>query len=876
MTKNYVKFLQIPLFFVFSLILPSKIYAQCAGDDAQKVICDIYNPVYKSISLFSLLGGTPTPGGTWTDDDNSKGLNTATGELNGQLIRKGGVYHYTYTVANAAGCIDDKAVVTITIGAYAGVPAPFATVCSSKKTFNLFTAFNSTVMGPHSNGTWKDSKGNAVGSTIPIAGLEGSFQFTYTVPAVIACSPIAPTSTITVTIFRAPEAGEGQELVLCGTTGLAGYTDLDLHTLLSNEESGGEWRGVGLTSFQDNTINLQEVFDNNGPGTYNYTYTVLAYPNNIICPDETSVISIVLEKQLDFTGAKLDIESDICEDKITTAVYSAKITQGPQVIPDGEYEIAFVVSGPNGGTETIKANFVNGEVSFPIKSSYFKQVGAFRMTVTNIISTISRKACANIVTDLFYDLKINPLPRLDNAVLTSSPTCQNKDASVDISNIVQLVNGPYTIVYNLSGDNTAAGQTANFRVADGKANFKIPAALNIKSGVSKITIIRITNAVTGCTNNVFLQGDLIINPLPNAVTVKIQIENVCFNDPVPAVVSGLGNLTDAVLSYTLSDSNISTLQTVALKVVNGNASFIIPAGLLVNTGSTTILASNLMNAVTFCDINLSNIFDTFIINPIPAAPLVNNPQTFCKVDGATIANLSPRGSQYKWYNSAAATTPLADTYLLKSESLYVRETSAANCTSAPTTVSIVINDTPAPVLNPGGADFCGLKNPTISDLSKVTNVSSTVTWYDAKENGNLLKSTTLLVHNAVYYGYDLSTITDCISDNYLEVAVSLKDCDVAEFDFFIPDGFSPNGDNVNDTFRIPDIEFLYPDYSLEIFNRYGNVMFKGNINKPNWDGRNSESAGFGDGIAANGVYFYIINFNKDNKPPKQGRLYLNR
>lgn len=876
MTKNYVKFLQIPLIFVFLLVLPSGIHAQCAGDDAQKVICDIYNPVYKSISLFSLLGGTPTPGGTWTDDDNSKGLNTATGELNGQLIRSGGVYHYTYTVANAAGCIDDKATVTITIGAYAGVPAPFATVCSSKKTFNLFTAFNSTVMGPHSNGTWTDSAGRAVGASIPITGLEGSFQFTYTVPAVIACSPVAPTSTVTVTIFRAPQAGEGQELVLCGTTGLAGYTDLDLQTVLTKEESGGEWRGVGLTSLQDNTVNLQEVFDTNGPGTYNYTYTVLAYPSNTICPDETSVISIVLEKQLDFTGAKLIVESDICEDKIITAVYSAKITQGLQVIPDGEYEITFAVSGPNGGVETIKANFVNGEVTFPVKSSYFRQVGIFRMTVTNIISTISRKACANIVTDLFYDLKINPLPRLDDAILTPNPTCQNKEAAVDLSNAVQLADGPYTIIYNLSGGNKATGQTANIIVTGGTANFKIPAGLNIKSGVSKITIIRITNMTTGCTNGVNLQGDLIINPLPAAITVKVLANDKCFNEPVPVAVSGLGNLTAATLSYMLSDSNSSTLQTVVLNVINGNADFFIPVNLLANTGTTVISASNLMNNTTLCDVSLNNVSDGFFVNPIPSAPTVNNLQTFCKVDGATIANLSPRGAQYKWYVSQTATTPLADTYVLKTENLYVRETSSANCTSAPTAVSIVVNDTPAPVLNSGGADFCGLKNPTISDLSKATNVSSTVTWYDAKENGNLLKSTTLLVHNAVYYGYDLSTITDCISDNYLEVAVSLKDCDASEFDFFIPDGFSPNGDNVNDTFRIPDIEFLYPDYSLEIFNRYGNVMFKGNINKPNWDGRNSESAGFGDGIAANGVYFYIINFNKDNKPPKQGRLYLNR
>ena len=875
MVKNYAVFIYFVLFLVVFSSLSSKVYGQCAGNDAQKVICDIQDPIYQSISLFSLLGGSPVPGGTWTDDNNARGLDRATGILNGQLIRSGGVYHFTYTAPAVTGCTNNKATVTITIGAYAGVPAPYATECSSKNTFNLFTAFNSTVMGPHSNGTWRNSAGQIVGSTIAITGLNGSFDFTYTVPAVTACSPVSPSSKVTVTIFRAPEPGTPEDITLCGTTGLAGYTNLDLFTLLSGEDSGGEWYGAGLTATTDHIVNLKEVFDTMGPGEYIYTYTVRSYPDNRICPDQSAQIKITLEKRLDFTGAKLVIDSDICENEIPTATYLATITQGPEVIPDGEYKVTFSISGPNGGLETIKANFVNGVISFPVKSSYFKQVGKFTMNIISIIDTASKEACVNVIDNLKDDLNVYALPHLDGASLTASPVCQNKSATVQISNASQLTDGNYNIVYNITGDNFATGQTANINALGGNFSFIIPAGLNVKSGVSIITIIKITNTVTGCTNVANTQGNLIINPLPNAATVKIQADDFCINDPVTVTVSGLGNLTDATLSYTLSGVNSSALQTVILTVTNGNANFIIPSGLLLNIGSVTISASNLKNNTTACDTNLVNVTDNFAINPIPLAPVVTN-QEFCKVDGATIANLVPHGSQYKWYNSSTATTPLADTYLLKSENLYVRETSPASCTSAPTMISVLINDTPAPVLNAGGADFCGLKNPKISDLSNATNVASTVAWYDAPNNGNLLASGTLLIDKATYYGFDLSTITNCISENHLEVTVSLFDCNPEEYAFFIPDGFSPNGDGVNDTFTIPDIEFLYPDYTLEIFNRYGNIMFKGNRNKPNWDGRNSESAGFGDGVAPNGVYFYIVNFNKDNKKAQQGRLYLNR
>ena len=47
--------------------------------------------------------------------------------------------------------------------------------------------------------------------------------------------------------------------------------------------------------------------------------------------------------------------------------------------------------------------------------------------------------------------------------------------------------------------------------------------------------------------------------------------------------------------------------------------------------------------------------------------------------------------------------------------------------------------------------------------------------------------------------------------------------------FFIPDGFSPNGDGVNDNYFIPYIEYFYPKYTYEIFNRYGQSLFRGDI-----------------------------------------------
>jgi len=97
----------------------------------------------------------------------------------------------------------------------------------------------------------------------------------------------------------------------------------------------------------------------------------------------------------------------------------------------------------------------------------------------------------------------------------------------------------------------------------------------------------------------------------------------------------------------------------------------------------------------------------------------------------------------------------------------------------------------------------------------------------------------------------------------------------------IPEGFSPNGDAINDTFEIPGLGYLFPNFELEIFNRYGNKVFKYSNEgrtEPIWWG------GFSDGrltVGGNnslpaGTYYYVLIFNQDNIEPLTDWIYLNR
>lgn len=869
------------LLFLFSLfLLPIKNFGQCAGLDSKASICDIPNPTSQSINLFGLLDGNPTAGGTWTDDDFSLALDSATGILNAQLIRESGFYRFTYTVSGIAGCVDNSATITVAIGGYPGISGPTGAACTDSFVYDLFHVFNGAFLSPQSNGTWHNDTTNSrvKGSEIDPKELGvGTYQFTYSIPAIGDCAgPVS--SKVSVTVYRAPEAGSPTNLLLCSSDDLSIYSNLDLNEQLSGEDPNGLWtdnENTGeITTRNDRFINIQKIYETHGAGIYTFTYTVSNTPHPI-CKIDTAKVRMRIEKRVDLTGATLVVSSDICEPDMARATYSAKITSGANVIPNGQYNVTYKISGPSSETNTALLNFNNGETTFPLPAASFQKVGQYKIEIKEFNAFETEGGCANISNNLSDDLTIHPIPKIDVAKLIIDPICQNKSALVQISGISSLLNGVYSIIYKLTGANNASAQVASITVLNGVSNFIIPSNLTAKSGNTLVTITDITNTI-GCNNAVSVSANMTVMPLPISTDLKIDVKDYCLSEPVPVSISGLGSLKDITILYTISGSNLATAQTVTLAVSSGKTSFVIPRNLLLNLGSTKVTITNITNNETTCDITPISLFDDFLINSIPNQPTATS-QIFCKSDRMTIANLVPNGTSYKWYDSAIATTPLLASFVLVSGNYYVRETTVSSgCVSPASGIVVTINDLPAPVLNAKGQDFCGINNPTIGDLSNNTNASASIVWYDALDNGNQLTNATLLQDKATYYGFDFSSTTNCFSDNAIEVTVSLTYCSTTQYaDFFIPDGFSPNGDGTNDTYSIPDIDFLYPDYTLEIYNRYGNLMFKGNKNKPDWDGKNSDSKII-DGVAPNGVYFYVVHFNKDNRSPLQGRLYLNR
>ena len=89
-------------------------------------------------------------------------------------------------------------------------------------------------------------------------------------------------------------------------------------------------------------------------------------------------------------------------------------------------------------------------------------------------------------------------------------------------------------------------------------------------------------------------------------------------------------------------------------------------------------------------------------------------------------------------------------------------------------------------------------------------------------------------------------------------------------DINIPSGFSPNDDGWNDVWEIDRID-MFPDCEVEVYNRWGELLFQSVGYKEPWDGKYNGS------YVPVGTYYYVIRLNDPEFPdPYTGPLTVIR
>lgn len=160
---------------------------------------------------------------------------------------------------------------------------------------------------------------------------------------------------------------------------------------------------------------------------------------------------------------------------------------------------------------------------------------------------------------------------------------------------------------------------------------------------------------------------------------------------------------------------------------------------------------------------------------------------------------------------------------------------------------------PTPVAN-AGPDMALLEGGSIT-LSPVlsTGVLASYLWSPATGlNNPAIPTPQASPADSITYTLKVTSDKGCSSSDRVFVKVLKKP--------LIPNAFSPNGDGINDLWKIKYLE-TYPGATMEIYNRYGQVLFHSVGYAKPWNGKYK-----GQDVPA-GTYYYIIN-------PKNGRKQM--
>lgn len=95
-------------------------------------------------------------------------------------------------------------------------------------------------------------------------------------------------------------------------------------------------------------------------------------------------------------------------------------------------------------------------------------------------------------------------------------------------------------------------------------------------------------------------------------------------------------------------------------------------------------------------------------------------------------------------------------------------------------------------------------------------------------------------------------------------------CDTIEIN--VAEAITPNGDGINDTWMIYNIE-NHPNNYIRVFNRWGDLVFEARNYQNDWDGHfKSKSESLPDGAS----YYYQIDLDGNGTIEHDGWIYITR
>ncbi len=885
----------------------------------------------------SQIGGV-LAAGTWFDPGFNFALDGATGDLHLWDLDNSSVAvtDYQFELTNPNCTTGPTMTLNVVLGPFPGnVAPPIGTTgvniqvcdigpdpCGSIAEFDMDLAFLS-LPSPHTNGLWEyrgssanfisiDAATGVFRAAVPYTPGpplvdEETFELFYVVPGIAPCT--SQESSVKISVIREVHSGFANEINICENNLVAGsiYENIDLlnDNYLVNEDIEGGWLdGVDDPTGQisgpgDSIINLVQVYNDLvatnprfGCETYEYTYMVSS--RSTVCEDKESTVRFTFHEELRPFSQTVPNPQFCVNDNTVPATINLydylEFTAGFEY-PNDCCTDWTLVSGPsNLGLESNPGTCTPGNPPIP-----YNHLGTISLT------NLTNADAGTYVFEYMVPPEVNCNCEATSQTIYESPDGCNADTNED--GLCGAETAQVTIIinpFNYAGEHTPSDPTQVVEYCE----------TSLPSPVDLITLLEDDGGVSGPIYNGALgtwtdinTGLTITNPYTFPVINGNTVFNFNYSTTTPSNCTDSANLTitvyeeysagmDTTRDVCVSDSSFNLFDELG-GTPNNNGTWTFPDGTISTDNNVTfdpsasdagVYTYTVPDNVSTTDptvIMCAGSSSTFTVTIFPNSNAgMDMSATACRsdlqYDLATLLDpVADAGGVYVDVSvppTGALSGSIIDLTLLAPGDYdfeYQIQLNSA-CPQQIATLQITVTDLVAPTVN--NLAFCVLEEATLANLT--VNGATDYEWYDTATSTTPLDLDTLLVNGEDYYIASTDPSATCFSTRTTIIA-NVIPYGVGSCVLEISDGVSPNNDSQNDNLDLGVLPQVYPNYEIKIFNRYGSVVFVGNVNTGFFEGKSNVSLALGENLPS-GTYFYVFDPKDNITKPFQSNFYLSR
>ena len=359
---------------------------------------------------------------------------------------------------------------------------------------------------------------------------------------------------------------------------------------------------------------------------------------------------------------------------------------------------------------------------------------------------------------------------------------------------------------------------------------------------------------------------------PKVITVNVTPQLLITAASYTACVGDQKDLTPSITSPGRGAPYDFTWSNGVVNTTVGGSTITVTANTITNPNTYTVMASD------GCSPAATAIF-TIVVNPLPTVSFTANPTEGCAPLAVTLSGTSDGPNNTFLWSDALHGTGNPTNVTLKDSGKYsvtVLVTNPATGCKNQLTKTDYITVYPKPK-----ASFIANPQTTsiLDPLINFTNTSiggSSYLWDfgdPAATNGTNNATTFNASHSYSFVGpYNVNLV---VTSNHGCVSVALQEVEITpDFALYIPNTFTPDGNNVNDFFQPMGVGINEDNYRMDIFDRWGEIIYTSNNFRKGWDGSVKGSGK----IAEQGVYTYklMVFDTQGNKHPFVGHVTVLR